>query len=80
MPVTGTGTGLRRFLCPGQEKKRGVSNGEPPALSSPTGICSRRRVVCGVMEFGMSRRIKPKIISMKETWTVRRKIKNCGAT
>ena len=23
MPVTDTGTGLRRFLCPGQKKKRG---------------------------------------------------------
>ena len=28
--------------------------------SSPTGVGSRRRVVGGVMEFGMSRRIKPK--------------------
>ena len=37
-----------------------------------TGIGSRRRVVLGVMEFGMSRRIKPKekyvCISMKEIW------------
>ena len=30
------------------------------STSSPTGISNRRRVVWGVMEFGMSRRIKPK--------------------
>ena len=40
------------------------------STSSPTGISSR--VVWGVMEFGMSRRIKPKekyvCISMKEIW------------
>ena len=33
-PVTGTGTDLRRFLCPGQEKKGvGESKGEIPALA-----------------------------------------------
>ena len=55
--------------------------------SSPTRISSRRRVVWGVMEFGMSRRIKPKEkyvrVSMKGIWrklTVCQKIKNCGAT
>ena len=33
-PVTGTGTGLRLFLCPGQEnKKGGGSKGGPPALA-----------------------------------------------
>ena len=31
-PVTGTGTGLRRFLCPGQGKKGGGSKGGPLAL------------------------------------------------
>ena len=40
------------------------------SMSSPTGIDSRWRVVLGVMEFGMSHRIKPKEkyvhISMKE--------------
>ena len=61
-----------------------------PALagtSSPTGIGSRRRVFSGVMEFGMSRRIKPKKkyvrISVKELWCNLDgppKNKNCGAT
>ena len=33
-PVMGTGTGLRRFLCPGPEKKKGGrSKGGPPALA-----------------------------------------------
>ena len=33
-PVMGTGTCLHRFLCPGQEKKRGGgSKGGPPALA-----------------------------------------------
>ena len=78
MPVTGTGTGLRWFLCPGQEKKgKGVRGDRmhwrvQGSMSSPTGISSRRRLVWGVMEFGMSRRIKPKEIyvriSMKEIW------------
>ena len=47
----------------------------------------RPESVAGGGWFGMSRRIKPKEkyarISMKEIlriWTVRRKIKNCGAT
>ena len=55
----------------GKKKGKGVrggggSEGEPPALagtrdtSSPTGISIRRRVFWGGMEFGMSRRIKPK--------------------
>ena len=42
------------------------------STSSPTGIGSCRKVFWGVMEFGMSRRIKPKEkyvrISMKEIW------------
>ena len=78
----GTGTGRCWFLCPGQEKKKGGGEGVRgrgvPALTGTseyeqsTGIGSRRRVVWGVMEFGMSRRIKPKEkyvrISMKEIW------------
>ena len=52
--------------------------------SSPTGIDSSRRVFWGVMEFGKSRRIKPKErISMNEFWLNLdgpSKIKNCGAT
>ena len=37
-PVTGTGTGFRWFLCPGQEKKKGGgggggSKGRLPALA-----------------------------------------------
>ena len=66
-PVTGTGTGLHRFLCTGQEIKRWeVVRGDhlhwrvQGSMSSSTGIGSRRRVVWGVMEFGMSRRITPK--------------------
>ena len=40
------------------------------STSSPTGISSRRRVVSGVMEFEMSRRIKPKrnMCATKEIW------------
>ena len=61
-------------VCPGTGKKGEGSKGGPPALAGTReyGIGSRRRVVWGVMEFGMSRRIKPKEkyvrISMKEIW------------
>ena len=82
MSVTGTGTGLRLFLCPGQEKWWWGVGGTMECLhwrvqgstSSPT-------------EFGMSRRIKPKEkyvrISMKDIWRSLdgpSKNKNCGAT
>ena len=58
------------------------------STSSPTGIGSRQRVVWGVMEFGMSRRIKPKEkyvrISLKEIWhtldVLPKNKENCGAT
>ena len=52
-PVTGTGTGLRRFLCPGRGNggKKGEGNKGDSlhwrvqgSTSSPTGIGSRRRV------------------------------------
>ena len=39
-------TGLHQFLCPGQEKKRGVQG----STSSPTGIGSRQSVFWGVMD------------------------------
>ena len=71
-------TGLRRFFCPGQEgKKRGGSKGGTACTDGYKGVRAVRPESVGgggwfwgVMEFGMSRRIKPKEkyvrISLKE--------------
>ena len=54
----GTGTGLRRFLCPGQGKKGGgTKEGEPPALAGTREYKqsdrNRKQAECGLRCYGI---------------------------